>query len=130
MYSSIWLKASQIVHICYMVLICKGPTSFYETTLVNQKSWSLGASLKETFADMKNWVITESLDTYFYSNKISQQKQLFLWPQSTKKQIWHLFKFVWLFPSLQIFCQKYKNQIGTMIYLHRLSILLCFFNFA
>ena len=35
-------------------------------------------AFEETFADIENWEITESLYTYLYSYKLSRQKQLFL----------------------------------------------------
>ena len=70
---------------CYILLICKGPTTFSKTKPVNLKPRSLKTSLKETSADMeKYWVITQSLNTYRYSYKIPQQKQLQLQSRKNK----------------------------------------------
>ena len=64
----------------------------------------------------KNWVITQNLNTYLYKYKISQQKQLFLQLQSTKKQYDSCSYSYNYFPYFKTFARNEKNQIGTMIY--------------
>ena len=111
-YCRIWLNGSQIIHTCYILLICKRLKTFSKTTPVHESSRSLRVSLKETSSHMKKtWIITQSLNAYLCSCKYLNRSSYFYSYRAENRIVAVIQTCILRIISFTLnFCQKYKKS--------------------
>ena len=123
MYCQIWLKRFQVIHKCYILLICKEPRSVFQNHTSQLKVKITQDTIKRDICWYgKNWVINRSVTLTFTATSYLNRKSYFYSYKAGRNKYGSYSNSLNYFFYFKLFVRKIKNQIGAMIYFHRLSI--------